>query len=157
MNPELPLRDIHLPPAVGWWPLAPGWYALAVGILALLLFGWWLWRRLRRVTVVKATLRQLDAIAARQQAPVEQVRELALVLRRACLSAYPREDVAGLTGEDWLRFLDQSLPERPFSEGPGRLLLDAPYRPHCDGDLKALLDLCRAWARRLPTVTLGKA
>ncbi len=23
---ELPLRDLHLPDAVGWWPLAPGWW-----------------------------------------------------------------------------------------------------------------------------------
>ena len=24
----LPLRDLHLPEAIGWWPLAPGWWVL---------------------------------------------------------------------------------------------------------------------------------
>ena len=29
MDPEqIPLRDLHLPEAVGWWPLAPGWWVL---------------------------------------------------------------------------------------------------------------------------------
>ncbi|MDH3546898.1 MAG: DUF4381 domain-containing protein, partial [Gammaproteobacteria bacterium] len=27
MNPEdIPLRDLHLPAEIGWWPLAPGWW-----------------------------------------------------------------------------------------------------------------------------------
>ena len=42
MDPEqIPLRDLHLPEAIGWWPLAPGWWlliALGVVLLAYLLF-----------------------------------------------------------------------------------------------------------------------
>ena len=27
MDPtQLPLRDLHLPETIGWWPLAPGWW-----------------------------------------------------------------------------------------------------------------------------------
>ena len=37
MDPELlPLRDLHLPEMVGWWPLAPGWWfliALAAAVI----------------------------------------------------------------------------------------------------------------------------
>ena len=37
MDPsELPLRDLHLPEAVSWWPLALGWWfvlAVATGLL----------------------------------------------------------------------------------------------------------------------------
>ena len=29
MDPQaIPLRGLHLPDAVGWWPLAPGWWLL---------------------------------------------------------------------------------------------------------------------------------
>ena len=39
MDPtELPLRDLHLPNPVGWWPLAPGWWFLIA--LALALMAW---------------------------------------------------------------------------------------------------------------------
>ena len=32
----LPLRDLHLPDAIGWWPLAPGWWVLiALSLLGL--------------------------------------------------------------------------------------------------------------------------
>jgi len=34
------LHDIHLPEAIGWWPLAPGWYLLTAAIaIACLLIG----------------------------------------------------------------------------------------------------------------------
>ena len=37
-----------------------------------------------------------------------------------------------LRDDEWLRFLDAGDAARPFSEGPGRLLLDGPYRPRVD-------------------------
>src|SRR3546814_18045216 len=45
---ELPLRDIHQPPAPPWWPPAPGWWWLAAVVLALLVFAAWGWLRARR-------------------------------------------------------------------------------------------------------------
>ena len=44
MDPsEIPIRDLHLPEAIGWWPLAPGWWVLIVllGIGLLLLLRKW--------------------------------------------------------------------------------------------------------------------
>ena len=47
-----------------------------------------------------------------------------------------------LQGEDWLRFLDGDDPARPFSEGAGRILLNAPYRRRVDAqDAAALREL----------------
>ncbi len=36
---QLPLRDIHLPGSIGWWPPAPGWWLLAGLLLAALVFA----------------------------------------------------------------------------------------------------------------------
>ncbi len=155
MNPELPLRDIHLPEPVGWWPPAPGWWALLAATTLVLAVSWWGWRRWRRLTAKKLLLRGLDAVALSTESPAEKLRDLAVLMRRACLSAYPREDVAGLTGDAWLEFLDRQLGDRRFSEGPGRLLLDAPYRREVQADMADLLDLCREWAKRLPTGLLS--
>ena len=39
MDPQqIPLRDLHLPEAISWWPLAPGWWLLiAFAVAACLL------------------------------------------------------------------------------------------------------------------------
>jgi hypothetical protein len=150
MEPNLPLRDIHLPEPVGWWPPAPGWWLLAVGVPALLACAVWLWHRLRRPTPKKLALREWAAIAHGAMPPQEKLRRLAVLLRRAALSAYPREEVAGLAGEQWLAFLDRNLGGQDFSAGPGRLLAEAPYRREAPGEVDALLALCRAWLKRLP-------
>ncbi len=42
------LKDIHLPPPVGWWPPAPGWWALLVVALIAGAALYWALRRYRR-------------------------------------------------------------------------------------------------------------
>lgn len=144
----LPLRDIHLPLAIGWWPPAPGWWLLMV-LVPMLAGGLiWLVRRLRRPTPVKLALRELDDLRLDTNLPAdEKLRRLGMLLRRINLSLYPREQVAGLAGEDWLRWLDQALGSPRFSEGVGRLLADAPYRAQPRADIEALLILCRDWVK----------
>jgi hypothetical protein len=147
---QLPLRDIHLPPEPGWWPPAPGWWILALLPLAAAA-GIVLWRRrvrrLRRaaVTVARNELEMLRTGAGSRDAR-EVIRDLSALMRRLAVSLYPRRDVASLTGAEWLHFLDGPLPERPFSTGPGRILVEAPYRPSVDPAVIApLLDVCAGW------------
>lgn len=150
MEQQLPLRDIHLPEPVGWWPPAIGWWLLLILVPLLVLGVMWLIRRLRRVSPVKLARRELDALRADGSLdPAEKVRRLSILLRRTALSVYPRDEVAGLAGEAWLRWLDEPLGEPRFSQGAGRLLVDAPYRPAPPTDLDELLDLCRDWLRAL--------
>jgi hypothetical protein len=136
MNPgaTLELRDIHLPSEPSWWPPAPGWWLLS--LLALLLL-WQLWRALRRVQRRRRRVRLLlDELRRIEEShPVAQQPKALLVaysglLRRACRQFAPNG--LTLTDEDWLRFLDADDPQRPFSEGPGRLLLLGPFEPSAD-------------------------
>ena len=143
------LRDIHSAPEPHWWPPAIGWWLLAL-LLGYSLF--WLstngrrrWRRWRLRRMALGQLQHLFANSSSQ----ELAAELSLLLRRLALSAYPREQVAGLHGEAWLNFLDRSGATDQFSRGPGRLLLDAPYREAADEfPAKVLQELTEQWVRR---------
>ncbi|HIB53860.1 MAG TPA: DUF4381 domain-containing protein [Nitrospirales bacterium] len=73
------------------------------------------------------------------------------LLRRVCVSRYPRVDVASLTGVAWMSFLDRNRESKPFSTGGGMVLMTEPYRKKPDLDANALLSCCRSWIAELPT------
>ena len=131
-DPLAGLRDWHLPDPVPWWPPAPGWWlvaGLALAVCALALH-WWL-RRRRQGAPARAALGELERLGAGLVADGDERRYAAAVsalLRRLALVRYPREQVAGLTGADWLAFLDRSGGGGGFLQGPGRVLAGVPYR-----------------------------
>ena len=123
------LRDIHLPPEPSWWPPALGWWLLAIlAIAALWLLARTLLRMLRRWRRRVAVDALFDAEIARAGDDARaRIAAVSQLLRRACRAAQP--PAAALHGEAWLQFLDGDDPERLFSQGPGRVLLDAQFRP----------------------------
>jgi len=152
-TPELPLRDLHLPEPVSWWPPAPGWWLLALLTLMLLaLLGWWLRRRRLRGRIPHSARRALRELANRYRKDEDGVRlaaDLSVLLRRIAITLYPRQEVARLTGEAWLEFLDRPLRNTKtpdaFRLGAGHVLLEAPYNPRCLVDGKGLLRLAELW------------
>ncbi len=136
----LVLRDIHQPPAPGWWPPAPGWWLVAALIAAALAFiVVMMKRRARRRRAIAALFDQTVAQAMDAPARVAAVSEL---LRRAAR----RRDAGAdrLRDEAWLRFLDGGAGATPFSTGAGRLLLDGGFRRDIDpAQFDALLPLAR--------------
>jgi hypothetical protein len=161
-NPlQLPLRDIHLPEPVSWWPPAPGWWIL-FGFVILLLVGiGWLYRRRSRylksaVYHAKIQLQLLREDYSNQGDSLKLIRELSALLRRICISVHPRSESASLTGREWLAFLDQSVSGEPFLKGSGRVLVDAPYQRNPDIDADTLLSLCQEWIENV-TQDSGKS
>ncbi len=153
MDPQqIPLRDLHLPEMIGWWPLAPGWWfliALAVTGLGYLLYR--SIRRWRRNASRRVALRELARIQKDYKSGVDEISlaiELSELLRRTMLAYTPRNEVAGLTGENWLRWLDQGLDEKLFSGGSGQNLESLPYRrPDAiddDVDVQGLISAVKA-------------
>ena len=74
------------------------------------------------------------------------------LLKRTAIAATSREQVASLTGDDWLRFLDRSLGGDEFNSGPGRLLTRIAYATSVPQDisrdqLESLIALSRRWIR----------
>ncbi|MBI2379304.1 MAG: DUF4381 domain-containing protein [Gammaproteobacteria bacterium] len=145
------LRDIQLPPPVSAWPPAPGWWLLGLLVLALSAVALrWLWRRRRGRLAANQALKELAAIEARYASCGDRralASELSVLLRRTALAYHRDPIVAGLTGEDWLAFLDAQGGAGRFAEGPGRYLVEAPYRPDLEWDAPALLTLVRQWLR----------
>lgn len=156
MNPvsnmdALPLRGLHLPTPVGWWPPAPGWWLmLALTLLALmgLILGI---RRRRRVTPVAVALRELGRLEAdHAMAAREKLQRLSSLMKRVALSLRSRETVAGLTGDQWLLWLDDTGGDTVFSRGVGRSLADAPFRSVAnDEEAAELMRHCREWLQTL--------
>jgi len=123
----LVLRDVHVPPAPGWWPPAPGWWlvlllVLIVVAVPLVLIGIKRARRRRW-----AELFDRDCSAAAE--PPAQVAAASELLRRAARKVDPKAD--RLQGQAWLQFLD-GRQGHEFSEGAGRLLQDGGYRRQVD-------------------------
>lgn len=106
----LPLREIHLPESVGWWPPAPGWCLLPV-LLALGLAAAWYGRHLyrrRKYSAISMARKELAEIRSRYASDRDAgrcVRSVSGLLRRVSVSVFPRAESAGLTGADWLAFL----------------------------------------------------
>ncbi len=161
-NPLAALRDIHLPPPIGWWPPAPGWWLLLAMAMVLIVFLFWRLRRcgMQRHRSSPTTARQIVAAASLEMerlaedieaglAPRQAVVGESRLLRRVAIQLAAlrgdANDVAGLTGEAWLRWLDDQWDRDDFSQGVGRELIDAPYRHTFDIDLSALLSIARAW------------
>ena len=153
----LPLRDIHLPDPIGWWPLAPGWWGVS-GLLVLTLAGIFWWRHKKNhpsSTPLEAALAELDRLEADETVPArEKLQALSILMKRTAMSMKGRTTVAGLAGDEWLEWLDEAWPgEARFTRGVGRLLWQGPYRQQPDlGELPHIFSLCRQWL-----LDMGKA
>jgi Domain of unknown function (DUF4381) len=136
------LESIPEPPTVSLWPQTEAW--VWVGLAVLVVFVW-LIRRVRLCRRANAYRRAaLREIAAAGDSHVA----VAEILRRTALVAFPRAEVAGLHGEDWLAFLDRTGGGgTEFCEGEGRVLARAPYSAE-EVDAKQLAILAARWVRR---------
>ena len=106
------LRDLALPPEVAMWPPAPGWWILAAAVLATAAI----------LAVAAVTYHRRNAYRREALGALDSVDPGAIssVLKRTALAAWPREQVAALSGTAWLAFLDRTGRTTAFSAGAGR-------------------------------------
>jgi len=104
------LADVVLPPPVSWRPQTVGWEVLG-GVLAVLAV-WLLWRGVRwwfRNRYRRDALAELRRLELRWQADPDSgpavLSALPVLIKRCALAAWPREQVAGRSGADWAKFL----------------------------------------------------
>jgi hypothetical protein len=126
------LRDIVVPDPPALWPPAPGVW-LMLGILAALVLAvaWYAHASWQRKAYRRAGLALLgDARTAY---------DVAVILKRVALAAFPRGRVASLYGEDWVAFLNQTCSDSDFAE-VGTADAGAPPGPE-------LIQLADRWIR----------
>jgi len=142
MNPLDQLKDIHLPEAVSFWPLAWTWWAMIVLLIGLIIMAIWLykkkaWRRY--------ALKQVKAI--NWQHEQRACRDCNKLLKQIALQKLGKQS-APLSGEAWLEYLDKQvkkpifMPElRPFAH-----ILD---EPNIHVDTHQLQKATMQWIRKV--------
>ena len=141
------LEPVPEPAEIALWPQTTAWLWLGLILSGLLIWsGHQILRHRRANAYRRAALREIAA--------AESSAGVAEIVRRTALTAYPRADVAGLYGEEWLAFLDRtggfdgsrrrvgSSAGASFSEGLGRAFVDAPYAHNANESSKSA-DLAR--------------
>lgn len=130
-------NEVVSPPAIDWLPQTPGWYLVAAALLVIL--GRRLARRARHWyhnRYRSEALRRLRAAENAENAVVEINR----LLKLAAMEAFPREQVASLSGTAWTGFLNSQCDSPPFDEHECKLLEDTVYRTaSVDADARSRL------------------
>lgn len=150
------LHDIIVAPPVPWWPPASGWYwvlgLMIVMLLAALITGLMRWQH-------NCYRREALAELARQEAALENperrpsvLLDLAEILKRTAVTAFPREDVATLTGLKWFEFLDNTARGSRFRDALGATLENAIYDPRTADSLDpqklhSVVEAIRHWIK----------
>jgi len=142
MNPLDQLKDIHLPEAVSFWPLAWTWWVILFAIIGLIALALWYrkqqaWRRY--------ALKQLKAIDWQQEH--NACRDCNKILKQIALQKLGKES-APLSGENWLEYLDKQVKHpifmphlRPFAH-----ILD---EPNIHVDTHQLHKATAQWIRKV--------
>lgn len=146
------LKDIHLPPAIGWWPWALGWYVV-IGLSAVLV-GWGLYKFYQRYNNKRYQRHALNLLkqyhANYQQEPDAQAVSIKLceLLKQMALIYFPRSEVASLQGDEWIGFLNKTSKKLDFNS-VRYALIELPYqKTNKQVDLESLFQHVNAWIKQ---------
>ena len=155
------LADVALPPPPGWWPQTTGWIVLGVVLLlALLWAAVRSWRHYRANRYRREALHALEVLRPAAMSADAAVRADALLataelLKRSALAAWPRAQVAGLSGAAWAQFLAQHAGgAQPAAAMLAPFVADAQYQGASAlarmpaADAQALFDASHDWLAR---------
>lgn len=141
------LHDIHIPPSIKMWPLAIGWWLLIIGSFCFVgIFGFAIFylKHFR----IKKTL--LDACKNIQQQyefdhnAAKALNALSILLKRAALQYYPRDQVAGLHGEEWLKFLSNTSKKIDVYKTQ-ELFEKMVYQKNIEVDISQAFEMVKKW------------
>lgn len=149
------LQDLRLPEPTSLAPATTAFFVLFAFLLAVLgalaFLGWRRWKKNAYRRRARALLAQWRDDVAFEGTRAPALAKLPRLVKHVALEAWPRPEVAALTGQPWLAFLDHTIGGHAFEDGPGRhlpaLAYDAPGKTaRLDpGEITALFDLVDRW------------
>lgn len=150
----LQLRDIQPPPEPAWWLIPPVYLTIAAFLIGLFVIAWLLRRQQQADRLAQVARLELQAIKAdyrRDQNDNQLAIKVSRWLKQVAVLAFPGSQLQSVTGEPWLRFLDQShnmgqnQSNSDFSRGCGRIFGAAVYQSSVDLDADQIFVLCERW------------
>jgi hypothetical protein len=120
------LEPLIAPEEISAWPPAPGWYLVI--LLLMLILTYLLIRYIRKRNRNHYRILALKQVAdIREEAghtpKQEDIQALNQLLKLTALSAFPRADVAALSGRDWQEFLDATCADARLEVNQWNLLV----------------------------------
>jgi hypothetical protein len=147
------IDEIMLPADISLLPTAPGWQLLGVLIGIYIIYRTirfsrlWFKNRYRR-----AALNAIAELGQHNSNPIDVAGKLPFYLKATALQAYPRQQIAAMSGQQWLSFLD-SQSEGVYFSGPiGVKLLSIAYQAKSDWHLttdeaESLIRMSQTWIK----------
>ena len=139
--------EVASPDTISWLPQADGWAWFGAALLVLLLrYSWkklrhWHHNRYRREAAAR-----LQSFSKNISDEIWLI-ELNKILKLTALAAFPRHQVAHLSGDSWVNFLNDYCTPAPFSQKQCQLIAVGTYnRTTLDNTgQQQLLAACHIW------------
>ena len=147
-DPLSTLRDLHLPPQIGNWPLAMGWYFLmALSLLLLLGALIHLWHKRHVRALRRQALAELHL--TRQQDPIQLGCEINQLLKRILIARNLNACQVNLYGKAWCDVLDKAAPKLRYGHHFGMTLQACVYQAKPVPQPKVMLKATQQWIKAL--------
>lgn len=144
------LRDVHLPDAVGWWPMAFGWW-LAAGLFVITVAATALYfmrqsQQKRYRKAAQAELQSCYAIWQKDGNTSAYLHSASAILKRAVLCGDKHSIAASQSGQRWVDTL-QRCAKQPLSEAAQTALAGAYYQANPVADIESIHPQLSVWIK----------
>lgn len=145
------IEEIYLPETISWWPQTLTWKILTAVLIIFLLRTLYIkYRDWQNNAYRREAISTLQTIQKNAGSDAQVLSQIGPTLKRAALVAYPRRDVASLTGQRWLAFLDNSAEKALFCNQHGKHLLLLSYQAPdkwqlAPRQIESLFTACHEW------------
>ena len=149
-DPLAELRDIHLPPEIGWWPLAYGWWILITVLFTLTMFAiFFLVKQHRSNLYKRQALRELHALKKNLGSSNNDRFSYALnILKKTCISNHRSVNAVSNNIRDFIVFIRNQSTKSLFQNIPeniNEIMYDAEADEISSDDLNKFLTDAEKW------------